>query len=292
MNLSSEAVNGVEIPQLGFGVYNVKQGKNSNFEQIISEAIKAGYRHFDTARIYFNEEALGHAIGNSGVPREDFFLTSKVWTTDLGYEQTQRAFEKSCKKLNTTYLDMYLIHFAGPHYVDAWKALEKLYAEGKIRVIGVANFEIEHLEHLKKHAEIIPMINQIETHPEFQQQPLREYMSRNQILHEAWGPLGQGNRSLFENEELQSIARRHQKTVGQVILRWHLNRGTIVIPKSSNPQRIKENIDVFNFNLSEKDMERIAKLDKGKRYSVNPKGFQVNPIVVKLTNLFLKLRGS
>jgi diketogulonate reductase-like aldo/keto reductase len=278
----------VEIPQLGFGVYKINQGKNGAFEKTISEAIKAGYRHFDTARIYGNEEALGQAITNSGVPREEFFLTSKVWTTDLGYERTQRAFEESCKKMKTSYLDMYLIHFAGPQYTEAWKALEQLYAEGKIKVIGVANFEIEHFEHLKKHAEIMPMINQVETHPLFQQQPLREYMLHHRILHEAWGPLGQGNASLFDREELKAIARRHGKTVGQVILRWHINRHTIVIPKSSNPQRIKGNMQVFDFNLSEEEMDRIAKLDTGKRHSVNPNGYQVNPIYVKLSKLFLK----
>ncbi|MGO4548434.1 aldo/keto reductase [Paenibacillus sp. 2TAB23] len=288
MSLSVEAINGVEIPQLGFGVYNVKQGKDGVFEKTISEAIKTGYRHFDTARIYGNEEALGREIQNSGIAREDFFLTSKVWTTDLGYAQTQRAFEKSCKKLNTNYLDMYLIHFAGPHYVEAWKAMEKLYTEGKVRVIGVANFEIEHLEHLMKHAKIAPMVNQIETHPEFQQHRLREYMLHHQILHEAWGPLGQGNKSLFENEVLKSIARHHQKTVGQVILRWHLNRDTIVIPKSSNPKRIKENIDILDFHLSDEEMDRIGEMDTGKRYSVNPKGYNVNPIVVSLMKLFLK----
>ncbi|GAA3400710.1 aldo/keto reductase [Paenibacillus hodogayensis] len=288
MSRFMEAVNGVQIPQLGFGVYKIKQDKNGSFEKIIQEAIHAGYRHFDTARIYGNEEALGHAIGNSGIDRKDFFLTSKVWTTDLGYEQTIRAFEKSCKKLNTTYLDMYLIHFAGPHYIESWRALEDLYAEGKIRVIGVANFEIEHFEHVKKQAKVMPMINQIETHPAFQQQKLREYMARHHILHEAWGPLGQGNKSLFENDTLQTIARSHQKTVGQVVLRWHLNRDTIIIPKSSNPRRIKENMDLFDFDLSEEEMRQIAKLDTGKRNSVDPKGYQVNPIFVGLTKLFIK----
>ncbi|WP_139999784.1 aldo/keto reductase [Paenibacillus paridis] len=288
MNVSIEAQNGVKIPQLGFGVYNVKQGKDGVFEKTISEAIEAGYRHFDTARIYGNEEALGREIQKSGIAREDFFLTSKVWTTDLGYAQTLRAFEKSCQKLNTNYLDMYLIHFAAPHYVEAWKAMERLYSEGKIRVIGVANFEIEHLEQLMKHAKIAPMINQIETHPEFQQHRLREYMFRHRILHEAWAPLGQGNKALFENKVLKAIARRHQKTVGQVILRWHLNRDTIVIPKSSNPKRIKENIDLFNFNLSDEEMEQIGEMDVGKRYSVNPKGYNINPIVVNVMKLFLK----
>ncbi|GGG69704.1 aldo/keto reductase [Paenibacillus radicis (ex Gao et al. 2016)] len=281
-----EIVNGVKIPRVGFGVYKIKQ--DQNFDKTIIEAIQAGYRHFDTARIYGNEEALGNVIRNSGIAREEFFLTSKVWTTDLGYEETLRAFEKSCRKLNTSYLDMYLIHFAGPRFIESWKAIEKLYTEGKIKVIGTANFEIEHFEQLKKQTKIMPMINQIETHPGFQQQKLREYMSQHQILHEAWGPLGQGNKSLLENETLQKIANRHQKTVGQIILRWHLHRDTIVIPKSSNPRRIKENIDVFVFSLSEEEMGQIAALDSGKRYAVNPKGFQINPIYVGLTKLFLK----
>ncbi|WP_128660241.1 aldo/keto reductase [Paenibacillus sp. 598K] len=283
-----KASNGVDIPQLGFGVYKIKPGKNGAFEQTIRAAIEAGYRHFDTARIYGNEEALGRAIANSGIPREDFFITSKAWTTDLGYEQTQRAFEHTCKKMNTSYLDMYLLHFAGPHYVKAWKALELLYAQGKIKVIGVANFEIEHFEHLKTHATILPIINQVETHPFFQQQSLREYMIRHQILHEAWGPLGQGNASLFNNEELKAIAERHNKTVGQVILRWHINRQTIVIPKSSSPLRIRENIQALDFTLSDADMMRIAKLDTGKRYAVHPTGYQVNPLYVKLSKIFLK----
>lgn len=150
-----------------------------------------GYRHFDTAKIYGNEAALGRVIQNSDIPREEFFITSKVWTTDLGYRATKKAFEQTCQKLNVTYLDMYLIHFAGPQYVNAWKAMEELYDSGKIKVIGVANFKIRHLEHLKKHSRISPMVNQIETHPEFPQHELHDYMVRHRILHEAWGPLGQ-----------------------------------------------------------------------------------------------------
>ena len=290
MSLSVRAANGVEIPQLGFGVYKIK-GKNGLFEQTIREAIQAGYRHFDTARIYGNEAELGRVIANSGIPREEFFLTSKVWTTDLGEERTRRAFEQSCKKLKTTYLDMYLIHFAGPGYVEAWRALERLYEEGRVKVIGTANFEIEHLEQLRKHAKIPPMINQVETHPLFQQQALREYMSHHRILHEAWGPLGQGNVSLLDHEELRSIADRHHKTVGQVILRWHLNRNSIVIPKSSNPKRIKENRKVFDFELSGEEIDRIAQMDTGRRSSVNPNGIQVNPLYVKLTRLFLNVQN-
>ncbi|MEK3916203.1 aldo/keto reductase [Paenibacillus sp. FSL H7-0331] len=220
MNKAIEAVNGYKIPQVGFGVYKIKNGKE--FEMAIHEAIRVGYRHFDTAKIYGNEEELGRELQNSGIPREQFFITSKVWTTDLGYEATKKAFEQTCKKLNVTYLDMYLIHFAGPHYLEAWKAMEELYSEGKIKVIGVANFEIHHLENVMKHSRIQPMINQIETHPEFPQNKLHEYLARHRILHEAWGPLGQGNKALLDRPELTEIAFHHNKSVAQVILRWHL----------------------------------------------------------------------
>lgn len=180
----------------------------------------------------------------------------------------------------------YLIHFAGAHYVDAWKAMEELYDEGRIKVIGVANFEIEHLERLKKHARILPMVNQIETHPEFQQRELHDYLVQNQILHEAWGPLGQGSKTLLKHPELVAIALRHRKSVAQIILRWHLERGIIVIPKSSNPQRIKENSDLFDFELNAEEMEQIRHLDTGKRYSVSPTGLMVNPIYVNFIKLF------
>ncbi|MBA9084347.1 Glyoxal reductase [compost metagenome] len=286
MNKVIEAVNGVKIPQLGFGVYKIKKGEE--FERAIREAIRVGYRHFDTAKIYGNEEALGRELQKSGNPREQFFITSKVWTTDLGYEATKKAFEQTCKKLNVTYLDMYLIHFAGPRYLEAWKALEELYLGGKIKVIGVANFEIQHLENVMKHSKIPPMINQIETHPEFPQNELHEYLARHRILHEAWGPLGQGNKALLERPELTEIALHHEKSAAQIILRWHLQRGIIVIPKSSNPQRIKENSEIFDFELTEKEMEKIDRLNTGKRYSVNPTGYMVNPLYTKMMKLFIK----
>ncbi|OXM85975.1 aldo/keto reductase [Paenibacillus rigui] len=286
MNKVIEAVNGVKIPQLGFGVYKIKKGEE--FERAIREAIRVGYRHFDTAKIYGNEEALGRELQKSGNPREQFFITSKVWTTDLGYEATKRAFEQTCKKLNVTYLDMYLIHFAGPRYLEAWRALEELYSEGKIKVIGVANFEIQHLENVMKHSKIPPMVNQIETHPEFPQNELHDYLARHQILHEAWGPLGQGNKALLGRPELTEIALHHEKSAAQVILRWHLQRGIIVIPKSSNPQRIKENSEIFDFELTEKEMETIDRLNTGKRYSVNPNGYMVNPFYIKMLKLFIK----
>ncbi|MDP9700418.1 aldo/keto reductase [Paenibacillus polysaccharolyticus] len=284
MKRTMQAANGVDIPQLGFGLYKIKQGES--FEKTVEEAIRIGYRHFDTAKIYGNEVALGRVIQKSDIPREDFFITSKAWTTDLGYHATKKTFERTCQRLNVTYLDMYLIHFAGAHYVDAWRAMEELYDEGRIKVIGVANFEIKHLEHLKKHARILPMVNQIETHPEFQQRELHEYMVKNQILHEAWGPLGQGSKELLEHPELLTIANKHRKSVAQVILRWHLERGIIAIPKSSNPERIKENSELFDFELNAEEMEHIRCLDTGKRYSVSPTGLMVHPIYIKLMKLF------
>ncbi|MGQ8873436.1 aldo/keto reductase [Paenibacillus sp. TSA_86.1] len=284
MKHTIQAANGVDIPQLGFGLYKIKKGES--FKKTVEEAIRIGYRHFDTAKIYGNETALGQVIQKSDIPREEFFITSKVWTTDLGYHATRKSFEQTCQRLNVAYLDMYLIHFAGAHYVDAWKAMEELYDEGRVRVIGVANFEIEHLEHLKKHARITPMVNQIETHPEFQQHGLHDYMVKNQILHEAWGPLGQGSKELLKHPELLAIARKHRKSVAQVILRWHLERGIIAIPKSSNPQRIKENSDLFDFELNAEDVEQIRRLDTGERYSVSPTGLMVHPIYVKFMKLF------
>ncbi|MFF2908418.1 aldo/keto reductase [Paenibacillus sp. NPDC057934] len=226
-NKTIEAMNGVQIPQLGFGVYKIT--KEQEFETAISEAIRAGYRHFDTAKIYGNEQALGREIQKCGIPRAEFFITSKVWNTDHGYKATKRAFEQTCSKLNVDYLDMYLIHFASPDYLGTWRAMEELYTEGKIKVIGVTNFEIQHLEKLIKHANIPPMINQIETHPEFPQHELHDYLKKYKILHEAWAPLGQGNKALLEHPELKRIARNHKKTVAQIVLRWHMQIATINI---------------------------------------------------------------
>ncbi|MGN7760551.1 aldo/keto reductase [Paenibacillus sp. 22594] len=289
MSLESTVVranNGVAIPQLGFGVYKIT--KEEEFRTAISEAIQIGYRHFDTAKIYGNEEALGRAIQNSQIPREQFFITSKVWNTDHGYKATKKAFERTIQKMGVDYLDMYLIHFASPNYIETWKAMEELYEAGKIKVIGVANFEIQHLEHLMKYSTIPPMINQIETHPEFPQLELHNYLKEHQILHEAWAPLGQGNQTLLQHPELKKIAEQHHKTVAQVILRWHLERGVILIPKSSNPKRIKENSEIFDFSLTSRNMEKVSQLNTGKRYSMNPTGYMINPIYNRLMKLFLK----
>ncbi|MRN57294.1 aldo/keto reductase [Paenibacillus monticola] len=288
MNLETrvvEAINGVRVPQLGFGVYKIT--KEEEFKTAISEAIRIGYRHFDTARIYGNEKALGREIQNSRIPREQFFITSKVWNTDHGYKATKKAFEQTAHKLNVDYLDMYLIHFASPNYIETWKAMEELYLEGKIKVIGVANFEIQHLEELMKHAKIPPMINQIETHPEFPQNDLHDYLQEHQILHEAWGPLGQGNKALLQHPELKKIAEHHHKTVAQVILRWHLERGVIIIPKSANPKRMNENSQIFDFELTGDEMEKIGQLNTGKRYSINPTGYIINPMYNKLMKIFI-----
>ncbi len=289
MNILSKeikTINDIKIPQIGFGVYKLNEKKV--LETAVGEAIRVGYRHFDTAKIYGNEKALGIEIQKSGIPREEFFITSKVWNTDLGYNATKKAFEETCRNLNVEYLDMYLIHFAAPHYIEAWKAIEELYLEGKIKVIGVANFEIKHLEKLKKYSKITPMINQIETHPEFPQDELHNYLIENEILHEAWAPLGQGNKELLKNEVLNKIAQRYNKTIAQVILRWHLQRGIIIIPKSSNPKRIKENIELFDFELSVEEMEEIRTLNTGRRYSHSPTGYMINPIYNALMKIFIK----
>nr|WP_312292621.1 aldo/keto reductase [Clostridium chromiireducens] len=285
-NREIKAANGVKIPQVGFGVY--KLIKEEDFENAVGEAIRNGYRHFDTAKIYGNEKKLGMEIQKSKIPREEFFITSKVWNTDLGYEATKKAFKRTCENLNVEYIDMYLIHFAAPCYLEAWRAMEDLYSEGKIKVIGVANFEIQHLEELMKHSKIAPMVNQIETHPEFPQNDLHDYLIKHKILHAAWAPLGQGNKDLLKNKVLEEIANDHKKTVAQVILRWHTQRGIIIIPKSSNPKRIKENIQLFDFELSSEEMGKVNQLNKGKRYSHNPSGYMVNPLYNKLMKIFLK----
>jgi diketogulonate reductase-like aldo/keto reductase len=286
INNEIEAVNGVKIPQVGFGVYKLSEG--NHLERVVEEAINVGYRHFDTAKIYENEEGLGSTIQKSKIAREEFFITSKVWNTELGYNATKKAFEQTCKKLKVEYLDMYLIHFAAPNYIEAWRAMEELYLENKIKVIGVANFEIQHLERLIKNSRITPMINQIETHPEFQQDELHKYLVDHNILHEAWAPLGQGNKALLENNIIKNIANNHNKTIAQVILKWHIQRGVIIIPKSSNPKRIKENFQLFDFELTSKEMDMIKQLNTGKRYSHSPTGYMINPLYNKLMKVFIK----
>lgn len=259
--------NGVKMPQLGFGVFKVKNG--SETVESVKKALEAGYRHIDTAAIYGNEEGVGQAIRESGIPREELFITSKVWNTEHGFEKTLQAYEDSLKRLGTEYLDLYLIHWPGTDkYIDTWKALEKLYTDSRVRAIGVSNFHVHHLENLMNHTELKPVINQIELHPRLSQLEIREYCKKHDIKVEAWGPLGQGN--LINEPTINHIADKHGKTAAQVMIRWHLQNDIVVIPKSVTPSRIVENTQVFDFELSLDEMNQIDSLNLGERYGTNP----------------------
>lgn len=260
--------NGVKIPQLGLGVFLVKE--EEELKTAVKAAIYDGYRHLDTAMIYTNEEFVGKAVKETEIPREELFITSKVWNYDHGYEETKAAFAASLERLGTDYLDLYLIHWPSDNYIETWKAMEELYEAGKIKAIGVSNFQIHHLEDLLAHAKIKPMINQIETHPEFPQNELHDFMKKEGILHEAWGPLGQGKHDLLSNPVLVKLAETYNKTPAQIVLRWHVERGIVVIPKSVTPHRIKENSQIFDFSLTPEDMEKIATLNTGTRYATSP----------------------
>ncbi|AGA23175.1 Reductase protein YvgN [Bacillus subtilis subsp. subtilis str. BSP1] len=259
--------NGVEMPWFGLGVFKVENGNEAT--ESVKAAIKNGYRSIDTAAIYKNEEGVGIGIKESGVAREELFITSKVWNEDQGYETTLAAFEKSLERLQLDYLDLYLIHWPGKDkYKDTWRALEKLYKDGKIRAIGVSNFQVHHLEELLKDAEIKPMVNQVEFHPRLTQKELRDYCKAQGIQLEAWSPLMQGQ--LLDNEVLTQIAEKHNKSVAQVILRWDLQHGVVTIPKSIKEHRIIENADIFDFELSQEDMDKIDALNKDERVGPNP----------------------
>ncbi|MBJ3766458.1 glyoxal/methylglyoxal reductase [Bacillus subtilis] len=259
--------NGVEMPWFGLGVFKVENGNEAT--ESVKAAIKNGYRSIDTAAIYKNEEGVGIGIKESGVAREELFITSKVWNEDQGYETTLAAFEKSLDRLQLDYLDLYLIHWPGKDkYKDTWRALEKLYKDGKIRAIGVSNFQVHHLEELLKDAEIKPMVNQVEFHPRLTQKELRDYCKAQGIQLEAWSPLMQGQ--LLDNEVLTQIAEKHNKSVAQVILRWDLQHEVVTIPKSIKEHRIIENADIFDFELSQEDMDKIDALNKDERVGPNP----------------------
>ncbi|MED3600947.1 glyoxal/methylglyoxal reductase [Bacillus subtilis] len=259
--------NGVEMPWFGLGVFKVENGIEAT--ESVKTAIKNGYRSIDTAAIYKNEEGVGIGIKESGVAREELFITSKVWNEDQGYETTLAAFEKSLKRLQLDYLDLYLIHWPGKDkYKDTWRALEKLYKDGKIRAIGVSNFQVHHLEELLKDAEIKPMVNQVEFHPRLTQKDLRDYCKAQGIQLEAWSPLMQGQ--LLDNEVLTQIAEKHNKSVARVILRWDLQHEVVTIPKSIKEHRIIENADIFDFELSQEDMDKIDALNKDERVGPNP----------------------
>lgn len=258
--------NGVKMPWLGFGTFKVPEGKV--VEEAVKEALRLGYRHIDTAAIYKNEEGVGQAIKDSRVPREEIFLVSKVWNTDQGYESTLKAFETSLKKLQTDYLDLYLIHWPKALNKETWKALEQLYKEGRVKAIGVSNFKLHHLEELLEDAEIIPMVNQIEFHPQFPQTEIMEICKKHNIQLEAWGPLMQGK--IFEIPLMRELAEKYNKTISQIALRWDLQMGVVTIPKSITPERIKENMNIFDFEISKEDMDRIVQLNIGERVGPDP----------------------
>lgn len=269
--------NGVRIPSLGFGTYTIENGYpiiNS-----VHEALKVGYRHIDTASFYNNEEGVGAAIKESGISREEIFLVSKVWNLDQGYDKTLKAFETSIKKLGTDYLDLYLIHWPNPLHKETWKALQKLYKENFIRAIGVSNFSINHLMDLIKTAEIPPMVNQIEFHPMLIQQDLINFCQSHKIQLEAWSPLMRGN--VFKIPLLQELALNYKKSISQIVLRWDLQMGFISIPKSTNPLRIKENTNIFDFEISKEDMNKISSLNKNLRIGSNPDKVYQNPNTLK-----------
>lgn len=251
--------NDVKMPIIGFGVYQIPDADEC--ENAVYEALMAGYRLIDTAAGYLNEEAVGRAIKRSGVPREELFITTKLWVQDAGYESAKLAFAKSLNKLQLDYLDLYLIHQPFGDYYGAWRAMEDLYREGKIRAIGVSNFLPDRLMDLIVHNEIVPAVNQIETHPFYQQIESAAFMKEQGVQHQSWAPFAEGLNNMFGNEVLTLIAEKHNKSVAQVVLRWLVQRGVVVIPKSVKKERIVENFNIFDFELSADDIEQISSLD-------------------------------
>ena len=252
---------GVEMPMVGIGVYQVPDA--AQCEQSVFDAFQAGYRLVDTAEGYMNEEAVGSAFKKSGLKREEVFITSKIWITNFGYEKTRKAYDAALKRLDMEYMDLILLHQSLSDYYGAWRALEELYREGKVRAIGVSNFYPERLADLCMNAEIRPMVNQIECHPLFQRGTDLECAKHFGVQLEAWAPFAEAGRGIFTNDTLTGIAKKHQKTVAQVILRWNVQRGVVVIPKSVHKERIEENINIFDFEFSEEEMQAIAMLDTG-----------------------------
>ena len=252
--------NGIKVPILGFGVFQITDLEEC--ENSVIEAIKSGYRLIDTAASYKNEVAVGNAIKKCGVPREELFITTKVWVEDVTYEKTKKAFYKSLEKLQLDYLDMYLIHQPYNDVFGAWRAMEELYEEGKIRAIGVCNFSPDRLVDLSINSKIKPAINQIETHPLCQQIEPHKILKDENIQHQSWGPFAEGKEGKFENELLKSIGKKYNKSIAQVILKWLIQRDIVAIPKSVKIERMVENINIFDFELSDEDMSKIATLDK------------------------------
>lgn len=251
--------NGVKMPIVGYGVYQVSK---EECERCVLDALAVGYRSIDTAQSYFNEEQVGNAIVKSGVPRKDIFLTTKVWIEHYGYEEAKKAVLESMRKLQTEYLDLVLLHQPFSDYYGAYRALEDLYGEGKLRAIGVSNFYPDRLVDIASFSRIKPMVNQVETHPFHQQTEVKKWMDKYGIQMEAWAPFGEGRGGLFENPVLAQLAEKYNKTTAQIILRWHIQRGVVVIPKSTHKARMEENLQVFDFVLEPEDMNRISALDK------------------------------
>jgi 2,5-diketo-D-gluconate reductase A len=262
---------GVEIPQVGFGVFQIP---DEDTQQAVEAALAAGYRHIDTAAAYRNEGGVAAGIAASGLRREEIFITTKLWNSEQGFDSTLAAFEKSIERLDTAHVDLYLIHWPVPArglYLDTWRAFERIHAEGGARTIGVSNFRVADLERLAAEAETMPTINQIELHPLLQQEELRAWHAAHGVATEAWSPLAQGE--VLEDDTLLTIAAHHEKSVAQVVLRWHLQLGNVVIPKSVTPERIRANLDLFSFELGEDDLAAIARLEAGHRTGPDPETF-------------------
>jgi 2,5-diketo-D-gluconate reductase A len=267
--------NGVEMPLLGFGVFQVPDA--AECERSVYDAIGAGYRLIDTAASYMNEEAVGKAIKRSGVPRQELFITTKLWIQDAGYESAKRAFDNSLRKLGLDYLDLYLIHQPYGDVFGAWRAMEELYKEGRVRAIGVSNFHPDRVMDFIVHNQVVPAVNQIETHPFHQQIAAHRFLAENKVQIESWGPFAEGRNDIFKNPVLVSLAAKHRKTVAQVILRWLIQREVVAIPKSVRKERMVENFDIFDFTLADEDMEAIKKMDTEKSLFFDHR----DPVMVK-----------
>ncbi|HTZ42921.1 MAG TPA: aldo/keto reductase [Jatrophihabitans sp.] len=264
--------NGVEIPQVGFGVFLVPESETT---AAVAAALEAGYRHIDTAKLYQNEAEVGAAIAQSGIPRDEIFVTTKVWNSEQGYEAATASFEASLERLRLDVLDLLLIHWPVPdldRYVDTWRAFEKLYADGRVRAIGVSNFHVPHLERLLGETSVVPAVNQIELHPALPQAELRAFHAEHGIVTEAWSPLARGG-DVLSAPAVLAIADRVGKSPAQVVLRWHLQLGNVVLPKSVTPSRIRENLELFDFSLTDEDLAAIATLETGERIGPNPDTF-------------------
>jgi 2,5-diketo-D-gluconate reductase A len=267
-----ELNNGVRMPQLGFGVFQIPDDETV---AAVQAALDAGYRSIDTASIYGNEAAVGRALAESDVPRDELFVTTKLFNSDQGYDETLRAFDESMRKLGLEQLDLYLIHWPLPardKYLDTWKAFEKLYADGRVRAIGVSNFQPAHLERVLDASDVAPAVNQVELHPYLQQREVREFDAKHGIATEAWSPLAKGG-SLLGDPIVAELAVKHSRTPAQIVLRWHLQLGNVVIPKSVTPSRIAENFDLFGFTLSEEELASLTPLDRGERTGPDPDTF-------------------